>query len=529
MCILRKIFLFFILALIVFACRKQTVANWDVDVALPIVQSRLNIKNFVGDTIFKADNNGLLSLSVNREITSIKLDSLIKLPDTSFVKSFTVPIIFPVKAYPGQVFAFFPSSELKFTIDNNVSIKKVEVRSGKLSIKFSNKISQPIDMQYVIPSAVKNGRPFTIFETVPPGVNSLTKEYDLTGYNFNMQGLSGNVYNTLVQSYTISINPLADTAVVSKTDVAEIDISYSKLVPQYIEGYFGEQTIKVPLDTAKLELLNNFKATNFKLTDARLNFSILNEFGAEFNAMLSGIKSINVEAVTALPLTTSQLSNLNINRATKVGTTVFPSIQTISLTSSNSNIVPFLSNLPDKLTYQGQVKVNPLLNISGYNDFAFYGQGIHVIADINIPFRFNADRFMFKSNTVVNFGDVEQLDLVKGGNFVILAKNGFPFKVSLQAYLMDAQNQVIDSLFVLGQNTIEAGLLDQNNLVTAPNSSRVLIPINSQKIKNLRRSSMVQIVTYFIMPPNPPDISIYEQYNVDVNIVAELTYNVERK
>jgi hypothetical protein len=332
-----------------------------------------------------------------------------------------------------------------------------------------------------------------------------------------------------VQSYTIAINPLADTVVVSKTDVAEIDISYSKLVPQYIEGYFGEQTIKVPLDTAKLQLLNNFKATNFKLTDARLNFSILNEFGAEFNAMLSGIKSINAEAGTALPLTTSQLSNLNINRATKVGTTVFPSIHTISLTSGNSNIVPFLSNLPDKLTYQGQVKVNPLLNISGYNDFAFYGQGIHVIADINIPFRFNADRFMFKSNTVVNFGDVEQLDRVKGGNFVILAKNGFPFKVRLQAYLMDAQNKVIDSLFVLGQNTIEAGLLDQNNFVTAPNSSRVLIPVNAQKINNLRRSSMVQIVTYFIMPPNPPDISIYEQYNVDVNIVAELTYNVERK
>jgi hypothetical protein len=124
---------------------------------------------------------------------------------------------------------------------------------------------------------------------------------------------------------------------------------------------------------------------------------------------------------------------------------------------------------------------------------------------------------------------VEQLDRVKGGNFVILAKNGFPFKVRLQAYLMDAQNKVIDSLFVLAQNTIEAGLLDQNNFVTAPNSSRVLIPISAQKISSLRRSSMVQIVTYFIMPPNPPDISIYEQYNVDVNIVAELTYNVERK
>jgi hypothetical protein len=31
------------------------------------------------------------------------------------------------------------------------------------------------------------------------------------------------------------------------------------------------------------------------------------------------------------------------------------------------------------------------------------------------------------------------------------------------------------------------------------------------------------------MPPNPPDIKIYENYKYNVNIVAELNYNVSRK
>lgn len=526
--LLKKIWILTALTCLVFACRKPTVANWDVDVVLPLVNSELNISNFIGDSIFKADNNGLLNLNVSREITAIKLDSLLTLPDTSFVKSFTVIVFQPTKVAPGQVFSFFPATELNFNVNDGVSIKTVDVRSGKLSIKFSNRLLQPLDMKYMIPSATKNGVPFTILETIPPGLNSLSKTYDLSGYTFNMRGLTGNAYNSIVQSYTFAVNQNADTAIVYAGEVAKIEVGYENLVPQYIEGYFGQQVITVPLDTARLNLIDNFRATNFMLKDATLNFKILNEFGAEFSGSLSNIKSINSTANNQVALSTSQLANININRATKTSGTVFPSVKSISLTSLNSNIVPFLSNLPDKLTYQGSIKVNPLGNISGYNDFAFYDKGIRVIADINIPMRFNADNFRLRTNATVDFKDVEQLNDVKGGNFVILAKNGYPFQAKLQAFLLDEQGSIIDSLFVAGKNIIAAGQLDNQNNVIAQSASKVLVPIDQSKIANLRKSKTIQIVTYFIMPPNPPDISLYEQYKFNVNIIAELNYNVRR-
>ncbi len=526
----KKICLFGALIPLFFSCRKPTVANWDVDVALPLVNSQLNIKNFIGDSIFKADNTGLLNLVVNREITAIKLDSLIAIPDTAFVRSFTVFVgLQPVKVAPGKSFNQFPSTEIDFNINNGVALKRVDMRSGLLSIAFSNTLTQPLDMTYMIPNATRNGQPFTIFETIPPGKNSLLKEYDLTGFSFNMTGLTGNSYNSISQTYTMAINPNADTALVGNGEIARIEVGYKKLVPQYIEGYFGQQVIKVPLDTAKLDLVKNFYASNFLLNDANLKFRILNEFGAEFSAALSNIKSINSLNNTSVALTTGQLSYININRATQAAGTIFPSIKEIELNKLNSNILPFLSNLPDKLTSQGIVKVNPLGNISGYHDFAFYDKGIHVIADINIPMRFNADYFRLKSNTVIDFKDVEQLDNVKSGNFVINATNGYPFKARLQAYLLDEAGKTIDSLFVPGKNTIEGGQLDNNNKVVAPFFSKVLVPVDAAKIANLRRSKSIQIITYFLMPPNPPDITIYEDYQFKVNIVAELTYNVERK
>lgn len=529
--VVRNSFLALLILVLFFSgCRKPTSANWDVDVVLPLVKSELNIKNFAGDSIFKSDNTGLLHFNVTREITSIKLDSLLKLPDTTVIKSFTIPLFtsFP----PGYAINIFPASELKFDISNGVALKRVDMKSGKLRVKFTNDLAQPLDLLYVIPGAIKNGQPFSIFETIPPLPAVLEKTYDISGYSFNMQGITGTRYNTIVQTNTVYVSPTATANVdVAYGQGPKVELGYEGLVPAYVEGYFGQQNISIPLDTAKLNLVENFHAQNFMLSDATLNFNILNEFGAEFSGSLANIKSINSFAGNVVPLSTNQLSNININRATKSGTTVFPSVKNISFTSTNSNIVPFLSNLPDKLTYQGNISVNPLnpSNISGYNDFAFYDKGIRVLADIDIPMRFNADYFRLKSKTAVDFSGIEQLDDVRSGNFVILATNDYPFKAKLQAYLLDGQDQVIDSLFVQGKNIIEAGQLNNQNIVTAPVDSRVLIPIDIPKVTKLRRTKSIQIVTYFLMPPNPPDIKIYDTYKFKINILAELNYNVTRK
>jgi len=526
--LLRKICLLLLVLVAFQSCRKPVSANWDVDVVFPVVKSSLNIKNFIGDSIFSADNTGLLSLNVSREITAIKLDSLLSLPDTSIVNSFTVPSPFGIALVPGQALTFFPSTELNFNISNGVALKRVDIRTGLLKVKFTNDLPEPLDLLYIIPSALKNGQPLTLAVTVPPLNDTLFKTYDLSGYSMNMRGLSGNAYNTIVQAYTVSLSPGANSVTANYGSGAKAYLTYSKIVPNYVEGYFGQQTIDVPLDTARFDVFENFQASNFLLHSATLNFKILNEFGAEFTANLSNIKSVNSLNNTTVPLTNGLLSNINVNRASKVAYTIYPSIKTISVTNANSNIVPFLSNLPNKLTYQGTIKVNPLGNLSGYNDFAFYNTGIRVLADINIPLRFNASYFKLISNSNVDFTNVKQLENVNSGNFVISALNSYPFRAQLQAYLINEQNQVIDSLFTPGNNFMEKGAVDGQNIVTAATQSKLNVPVTKVRIENLKKTKTIKLVTYFIMPPNPPDIKLYENYSFDINIVAELNYNVNQ-
>jgi hypothetical protein len=504
-----------------FTCRKPGGANWDVDAVLPLVNSELGIRNFIGDSIFSTDQTGLLSLRFNRQVAAIMLDSLIKLPNTKIDTVYSSQ--FTGTFQPGSAFPI-TASDIDFTLDNGVKLKRVDVRSGQLTIKFSNTVEQPLDFIYQLREVTKNGQFFTIVETIPPGTGGVVKTYDLTGYSFNLRGPNGSEENMLVQSCTVAVSTSAQPVVIQAGQGIRLEMSYADITPAFVEGYFGQQTVVIDPDTTVFSFIKNLKASNFLLNDVKMDFTIKNEIGADFRGSLSNIKAINNTSGVITTLTGNQLQNLTINRATRSWMTVTPSEKKISFNKTNSNIPQFISTLPEQLAYQGSVLLNPEKNVSGGFDFAFYNTGIRIFADVDIPLRFNADYFELNSEAQIDLSSLELLDKVNHGNFVVTVKNGYPFDGVLQAYMLDRNKVVIDSLFVPGSNTAYHGNLDVQNEVTSPFVSKILIPIAKEKVANLRRARSMKMVSRFVMPPNPPDIRLLERYSLEMNVVAEVNY-----
>src|SRR5436190_12360890 len=271
MTFLRSFSLFSLLLLLVSGCRKSTHANWDVDLLLPVVNSVLNINNFNPDSTFKADAGGVMHLVINREVASLMMDSLLSLPDTVIPKDFTNDFI-ATTLKPGQGLTLQPSN-LQFNVSNGVGLKTVIVKSAMLHVKFSNDVAEPLDLIYQLPGVTKDGNFFTISEIIPSGKNSLVKSYDLSGYKMDLSGPSGNKVNTLLQNYTVNLSTTASgTAVVESGKGAHIELSYSEVVPQFVEGYFGTQVVKMPYDSTRISLVNDFKASNFMLSEAKMDF-----------------------------------------------------------------------------------------------------------------------------------------------------------------------------------------------------------------------------------------------------------------
>ena len=116
------------------------------------------------------------------------------------------------------------------------------------------------------------------------------------------------------------------------------------------------------------------------------------------------------------------------------------------------------------------------------------------------------------------------------GNFIINAKNGYPFDAILQAYLVNDQNVVIDSLFIPGNNIIAKGITNAQHVVVASSYNRLNIPFDNTKLQNIKKSKSIKLKAKLIMPtPQPPEISLKDTYEIDIDIIVDVNYKVKRK
>jgi hypothetical protein len=507
------------------ACRKNK-ASWDVDLVIPVTDSKLNLHNYLPDSLFKTDSTGLYHFKINREVANKKLDSLLQLPDTTFINSFTVPTPVPVKFEPGVAVSSSTPTETKFDLPNGIQLKKIVVRSSLLYVKFSNSIERPLDFIFQIPSATKNGSVFTIKETIPTGSATLKQVYSLDGYTLDLKGVSGTKYNTLVQNSTISVNPNVDAAIVLPGQGVIMEIGYSNVTPQLVEGWFGTQTLSLNNAETSIGFSQNFNANNFLLSDATFKFSIINQLGADFTGNINSLKSKNSFTPKTILLNNNRLDYLELNAARRTGDVVSASTLAVEFNTVNSNVTAFISNLPDKIGYNGSVTINPLGDqIKNYGQFAYYNTGIILMADIDIPLRFTANNFNLENTTKVDYSsNIPQLNNCNSGNFEITITNGFPFAAQVQAYMLNENNQVIDSIFSPNNNSITYGTLNEKNIVTQAAVSKLNIAFDKNKIENLKLTKAIKIKSKVLLPPSPPDIQILEQYEIDVLIVAGLNY-----
>lgn len=527
-----SLFIFFIVTIV--SCRKSFETDWDVDIVAPIARSKLNIRNFFSDTLFSSDPTGLLHLSFSRKIAGFQLDSLIELPDTVITYGFKLGSGTLYIPAGNSIIGFPQTQEIPFNISGGVELRRAIINNGRLKIVFSNTYAQPLVFNLVLPYTTKYGFPFTINETVPPGANNSVRYYDISGYEVKLTGSTQNKINKLVQTIDIKVPSTAQNDTLRANQGVEALISYTDLVPYYVEGYFGQQNIDIPYDSTALNISNNLQVSNFQINSAFINFKIVNEFGVDINAQLTNINSVNSLNSTSVTLNASGLSNININRAgktTNFSNPVFPSVKTISVNTNNSNLKPFLENLPDYLTYQGKIVVNPFGNISASNDFAFLNTGINIYADVDMPLQIRADYFKLVSNSTIDLTSVKQIDNINYGNIILQCTNGFPFDAVLQGYILDEQKQVIDSLFNIPGNVIQRGNIDvMTNLVLSPVYTKLFISLTKEKLQSLKKCKQIQFVSKFNLPqPQPPDIKLLDSYNLDLILGLDVNYKAKKK
>lgn len=534
---MKKLVAFIIVLVILISCRKEK-TYWDVDIVSPVATSSLSLSNLFPDTLLETNADGSLQIAFQSDLFSLNADTLLKLPDTTFANVYA-PIMFPFgyfTYFPNDNFNFLPNSEVRFDIASGIELKEATIHSGMLHLEIKNPLRQPTIFTCSVSSAKLNSVPLSVSLNVPAGTqtNPAYRDtfIDITNYHVDFTGSGGNKTNTILQSLAIKIAPTASPDTLKYGDSIKSYITFIDLIPQFGRGYFGNQSITLPLDTMMFNEFNQLQSGSLGLDSANIKLYITNDFGIDLRAKIDTLGSISPQNGTINLTGPGTTSPFNVGRSTAIAngsSPVIPYLKTLTYTNLNSNVTQFIGNLPRSISYKMTAQLNPLGNVSGYNDFVYYGTALKAKLDAKVPLRFSTNNLSLRDTTEFNISALsDEVNVINEGKLKLRANNSYPFDLGLTAMLLDEYNNPIEPIIIGPDNIIFSPLLDANGISIGSKETWLEIPFDKGKLESMLKARKI---AYYITfnTPNPPAVATFlNTYRLDLLLTVDFNYSVNK-
>lgn len=447
-------------------------------------------------------------------------------------------IIIRLRAYDLQAekaTAVFPTQYLKndksYIVYNmgGSNVTKIKVKTGKIRIKVESSLQDTMYVLFSVPKAIKDGDSLIANAKVPPappgGVRVDSTVASIAGYEidytYNEFGGPGLTVNTFEQIFQVRIDSTGIERTIDISDSVKVTYGLYDIVPEYAEGWFINKDINIEPGSVDFAFFDKIQAGTFDFQSINMDLTVQNSIGVNANMYVGGkIKGLNTRTGNAVTLTSPVIDNV----VTIMGPTLSQKGQTItntySLNKSNSNIQTFLNNLPNKITYQGVAKMNEGVPSTSYINHAYDYSRAKADLNINIPLNGVADHLTLLDTSNISFASTGGVEIAEG-TLKLMIDNKFPFSAGIQAYFVNANNQIIDSLFTNGPNTAQAGKDNGAGLIIEPNRTILPAYVNKDKMTRIRNSKKV---IFKIVLNTINGTKIYSDYGIDLKIIGDFKY-----
>ena len=523
----------FVSGFIFISCHRDS-PSWDTQILAPVVNASMSINNIITSSYIKNNPDSTVSLVFTDSLYNLNIDTIVTIPDTVLNYDET-NILGTQTINPGtEMFVSTPNPTTTIYPIGSVELTEGILQSGYLIFAIRNPLSQPVDYYYKVLNVII-GTDTLHVDTVIKAFQSLTIKIPLNGYTINFKGPSGNGYNDITTSIEVYLDPSAIPVVIPSGDtVVSSKVSFTNVIPYYAKGYFGTTTKSFGPENVAFPVFNKIVAGTLNLQNVSVNLTLTNGFGVDASLILSKLTSNRNGDTIPLHATGVVGSTIHVNRATATNSPapaspVNPSVLNFTINPTNSNIINWLDNMPTSIGYSLQVTTDPLGNVSGSNDFAYYGYGISANINVTIPLSLIANNLTLADTLAVNFaGSANTTQHIKSGTLTIYASNGFPFSAGLQLYLLNKNNIVYDSLFIPATQTINAAPVNAvTGIVTNPQSSVLTISLDAAHTQELFNTKNIILHARFNMGNLPSTYrKIYDYYQLGLKLVGNFDYQI---
>ena len=499
--------------LLINATNQNTIATF----SFPLIPSGTVVSDSVSIAGQTIDEN-LLAVLENMDINASNGPVLIDYSD-AIITTVTISDIGITEST-----AIFPEQQLTETLKEHsfnlgtAQIEEIGIKSGTVTIYILSTLPNG-KMIYNIPSLTKNGIAFTSGDMIIPeatSTNLTAFEFNFEGYVLNLTGqdgrLGGDTINTIyTEAYTF-IDSTGELVTLNQADSFYSYIQFN-LNPEYAKGYLGQDTMEFGNQQEETNMFNNIINGTLDLKDATLNLSVDNFIGADVGFVFSEFNTDNTSNNN--PPTnagTDQYGDNIIGKEYTITRAVLssgeppmnPTHTKIELDASN-----MLEILPDIVNYSATFYLNPDGQQST-QDFIYPDYPIKATFDATIPLSFIANNLTFTDTNSVNLNTDSDLEI---DELYITIKNGLPLTANIIILMLDAENNVLDTLI---NSSVITATTNQNNMVTS--SSVTNITIENKDYDNV--SKLVNISS-FTTSSLTEHVNIYSSYKMDISIAAK--------
>lgn len=485
-------FLFFS-ALVFCACKKNEPTTWQPNWKTPLITGRLTLEDALPDySIENAD--GYASIQYNDTVFSFRIDTLIKLPDTSLIQK-TAIAFSSVNLSPGS---FINNNDIDQLYDlGEISLKRVIIQEGTAFITISSPWPGKTKAVFEFPKVKeKNGDVFERTYLLEAGTTNnpyvVRDTFDISDFDFDLTGSNGGLANNLAANMTMYSNETSSTFTITNLDTVLLALSFEGLKAKYAKGYFGQYDIN-ETTTLKFPQLKKISGL-LELDSVKMDLNIQNGLDLIAQTKLINLDGKNTVTGQTVPLNFPLINQfLNINPATGGLYNFQPSDYVISINTANSNIGPFITNLPDSLSFGYNIKINPDGNIGAGTDQFFPNSRINLIANAEIPLNIKLNDFSIKDTFKLASNDIN--DQLESGSLFINYTNSFPLEARLSVYILNAKGEKLDSLG--SSSNLNAGLYNANTEISIKSNGILTYNLSNNQLKHLSEGRKLAVSATF--------------------------------
>jgi hypothetical protein len=394
----------------------------------------------------------------------------------------------------------------------SVKLKEMKMKSGYVKIEVSTTIPDSIFFTYSIPTAIKDGVPFTANTKVPPSGSTTTFLYDMTGYTMGLRGdpAINTDYNGLYNELVGRIKYTGRKIPLSLTDFIHVSISLENAKPSYVEGYMGDTTVNIN-GTIPLTVFNNITGGSLQFENADVAVVVDNSFGVPGSATISNIVVHNGS---------NTASSSSSNTALGAGIDGNPPVITSSRVTV-TNATALVNVLPKTVSYAGSLQLNPS---GAFNDnqFAYAAYPVKAYLEFKMPLSLIADQLQL-TDTILISSAPELNRALKKGKLNLITDNGFPFDAKVIAYFLNGSGTVMDSLVTT--QYVERAPKGSDGKVTQSKRTIISYDLSAGTISNIQQAKSVLFKASFSTDTGVYT-KVYSDYRIKFKLAGDIQYTV---